>query len=364
MEIEIGGKKKRHVFWVADSGPNCILGLDFLRQHDCVIYASRDQVLIKDTRKDEIKPNNANDEIGADEVCCRIVASETILVPAQSEMLIFVTVKDFQETIAEEVKMMNPSNSLFGKKGALVATCVVDVGQGVVPVRLANLSDTPVTGYRDTTVGVCEGVGEVSSGSGGDVATKDLHKGTELFPEHLEKLFGTCMEELDNTQKDELEEKIRVTNAQARRNLKMAADRQSFRVNCKALEETFEKGDLVVVHSPAVKKGTTSKLHRPWQGPGLLLKRINDVLFRVTMGPQKNPKLIHYNWLRPYEGEELSWVKPFLEKSSNNAKKYSEEIRGPNPEDLCQRSCESEGKRGADRRGNERNHRDMVLVKF
>ncbi|KAJ8031890.1 hypothetical protein HOLleu_25243 [Holothuria leucospilota] len=95
------------------------------------------------------------------------------------------------------------------------------------------------------------------------------------------------------TNVEQLEEKIRGTNAQAREHLKMAADRQSFRVNRKASEETYEKGDLVLVHSPAVKKGTTSKLHRPWQGPGLVLKRINDVLFRVTMGPQKKPRRIH-----------------------------------------------------------------------
>ena len=46
MDIDIGGKR-RHEFWVADLGPDCILGLDFLRQHDCVIYARRRQVVIE-----------------------------------------------------------------------------------------------------------------------------------------------------------------------------------------------------------------------------------------------------------------------------------------------------------------------------
>ena len=59
-----------------------------------------------------------------------------------------------------------------------------------------------------------------------------------------------------------------------------------------ASDQTYDKGDLILLYSPAVRKGSTSNLHRPWRGPGVILKRTKDVLFRVKMGPQNKPKLI------------------------------------------------------------------------
>ncbi|KAJ8044297.1 hypothetical protein HOLleu_11728 [Holothuria leucospilota] len=150
MGIEIGGRKMKHVFWVADLGPDCILGLDFLKQHDCVIYARSGQVRL-DGVENIPKPTNVDEKSQVDEFCSRIVASETEVLPTQSEAFAPGRVKDLQEAGAEEEGMMNPASSLFGKKSVLMAGCEEDVGHGAVPVRLVNLSDNPVTVYRDTT---------------------------------------------------------------------------------------------------------------------------------------------------------------------------------------------------------------------
>ncbi|KAJ8048580.1 hypothetical protein HOLleu_00946 [Holothuria leucospilota] len=150
MGIKIGGRKMKHVFWVADLGPDCILGLDFLKQHDCVIYARSGQVRL-DGVENIPKPSNADEKSQVDEFCSRIVASETEVLPTQSEAFAPWRVKDLQEAGEEEEGMMNPASSLFGKKSVLMAGCEEDVGHGAVPVRLVNLSDNPVTVYRDTT---------------------------------------------------------------------------------------------------------------------------------------------------------------------------------------------------------------------
>ena len=204
MYIDIGGKKRRHEFWVADLGPDCILGLDFLRQHDCVIYARRGQVVIEGGVDDTPRVSTAVTKPLVDELSCRVVVSETTILPGQSEVIVSGKVKDMQGTDTGGTNMMNPSSSLFGKKGILAARCVVDVRQGDIPVRLVNLSDKDVTVYRGTTVGVCEGVEEVSSGNGADDVTEGPHKGVGLLPAHLEKLFGDCTELLDDTQKGEV----------------------------------------------------------------------------------------------------------------------------------------------------------------
>ncbi|KAJ8049132.1 hypothetical protein HOLleu_01737 [Holothuria leucospilota] len=374
MGIEIGGRKMKHVFWVADLGPDCILGLDFLRQHDCVIYARSGQVRLENGLENITKPSDTDEKSQVDEFCSRIVASETEFLPIQSEASAPGRVKDLREAGAEEGGVMNPSSSLFGKKSVLVAGCEEDVGQGAVPVRLVNLSDNPVRVYRDTTVGVCEEVEEVSSRYGADDATKDLHKGTGLFPGHKEKLFGACAVESGDTQRNEVrrvlhswqdgfakgarnlgrtnlykhkintgkhlpirqsagrltlksQEKTRKTHAQACDQLRKAANRRSSRVNCKAPGDTYAKGDLVVVRPNA-------KLHRSWQSPGLVIKRINNVLLRVIMGSQKKRKLIHFDRLSPYLGEEPTWMKSLLGKNATVGHNNPEQIRGQGGADL------------------------------
>ena len=50
------------------------------------------------------------------------------------------------------------------------------------------------------------------------------------------------------------------------------------------------------------KKGKTPKLTRPWQGPYLVIKRINDVVYRVQLSPRSKPKVVHRNRLWRYSG--------------------------------------------------------------
>ena len=40
-------------------------------------------------------------------------------------------------------------------------------------------------------------------------------------------------------------------------------------------------GDFVWLHSPAVPRGQSHKLHRPWQGPFTIVKVINNVTYRI-----------------------------------------------------------------------------------
>ncbi|KAJ8039816.1 hypothetical protein HOLleu_13935 [Holothuria leucospilota] len=360
MGIEIGGRKMKHVFWVADLGSDCILGLDFLKQHDCVIYARSGQVRL-DVVENIPKPSNAHEKSQVDEFCSRIVASETEVLPTKSEAFAPWRVKDLQEAGAEEEGMMNPWSSLFGKKSVLVARCEEDVGQGAVPVRLVNLSDNPVTVYRDTTVGVCvkkwrrflpdmvrmmppriftRGRDLESGDTQRNEVRKVLHRWQDGFAKGARDLGRTNLDKHKiNTGKHlpirqsagsltlKSQEKTPKTHAQACDQLREAANRRPSRVNCKAPGDIYERGDLVVVHSNA-------KVHRSWQDLGLVMKRINDVLFRVIMGSQKMRKLIHFDRLSPYVGEEPTWVKSLLGKNATFGHNNPEQIRRQGGADL------------------------------
>ena len=66
--------------------------------------------------------------------------------------------------------------------------------------------------------------------------------------------------------------------------------------------EQLEEGDAVWLYNPQRKKGFTPKLMRPWQGPYVITKKINDLVYRIQQGPKCKPKVLHKNRLWRYTG--------------------------------------------------------------
>lgn len=54
--------------------------------------------------------------------------------------------------------------------------------------------------------------------------------------------------------------------------------------------------------SPSEKKGFSPKLSKPWVGPYLVIKRINDMVYRIQLNENSKPKVVHRNRLREYKG--------------------------------------------------------------
>ena len=66
--------------------------------------------------------------------------------------------------------------------------------------------------------------------------------------------------------------------------------------------QQLQPGDAVWSYNPQRRKGLTPKLQRPWQGPYTIIKRINDVVYRIKLGPTTKPKIVHRNRLWTYTG--------------------------------------------------------------
>ncbi|PIK44525.1 Retrovirus-related Pol polyprotein from transposon [Apostichopus japonicus] len=111
---------------------------------------------------------------------------------------------------------------------------------------------------------------------------------------------------------EELRSRIKEMHKQARDNLASAGARQKRQADRFASEDVYRPGDLVMVHNPAVGKGKTSKLNKPWQGPGVVIRRLNDVLYRVKLGAGRSVKLFHFNRLKRFTGESPHWVEAAL----------------------------------------------------
>ena len=58
-------------------------------------------------------------------------------------------------------------------------------------------------------------------------------------------------------------------------------------------ESKLEVGDAVWLYNPQRKKGLSPKLQKPWQGPYVIIKRINDLIYRIQLGPRAKAD---HNW--------------------------------------------------------------------
>ncbi|KAJ8973583.1 hypothetical protein NQ317_011837 [Molorchus minor] len=62
----------------------------------------------------------------------------------------------------------------------------------------------------------------------------------------------------------------------------------------------YQAGDEVWLYNPARKKGRSPKLQKTWEGPYTVIKRINDLVYRIQRGPRAKMKVVHLDRLAPY----------------------------------------------------------------
>ena len=62
----------------------------------------------------------------------------------------------------------------------------------------------------------------------------------------------------------------------------------------------YTEGDRVWLHIPWTKRGRSRKLHRPWQGPYRITKKLSDVTYRIQSLKGRKRHVVHFNRLKPY----------------------------------------------------------------
>ena len=142
----------------------------------------------------------------------------------------------------------------------------------------------------------------------------------------------------------------------ARKNLKLASDKMKERYDISTQGKILECGDAVWLFNPQRKKGVTPKLARNWKGPYVVIKRINDVVYRIQLGPRTKPRVVHRNRLWRYGGQSSpTW---FTEKQTTVPSDTHDNAGG-------ETNCTTTTSNGADRRepshlieGNNKSHSD------
>ena len=89
-----------------------------------------------------------------------------------------------------------------------------------------------------------------------------------------------------------MREKLEEMSQLARENLQKSQVKQKIWYNCKAREQSFDKGDKVLPSS-------ADKLSAEWQGPYPIERKVSKVDYEVNMGDRrKKLRVFHVNMLR------------------------------------------------------------------
>ena len=111
----------------------------------------------------------------------------------------------------------------------------------------------------------------------------------------------------------------------ARKHIQWRSAVQKRNYDLRAQIKKYEECDLVWMHNPAKKIGISPKLSRSWEGPYIVLNRLSDVTYRIKGGLRAKMKIVHFDRLKPYLGEEVpAWIQ--LEIKRWNKKKVDVEF--------------------------------------
>ena len=114
-----------------------------------------------------------------------------------------------------------------------------------------------------------------------------------------------------------LREKLSKANEQARTFLNAAAKRQKDFYDAKSSLVKYKSGDRVWYLTATSQLNTAPKMRHPYEGPFLVVERINDLNYRIQLNARPNSqKIVHHDKLKPYKGSKnLRWANKALQGS-------------------------------------------------
>ncbi|KAJ8957649.1 hypothetical protein NQ318_017541 [Aromia moschata] len=101
---------------------------------------------------------------------------------------------------------------------------------------------------------------------------------------------------------EDLRERMDRIHRFAREKLKIHSDKMKQRLDTTSTETAFKPGDAVWLYAPKRTKGKSPKLQSNWEGPYTIIKKINDLVYRIQLSPRSKAKVVHLERLAKYTG--------------------------------------------------------------
>ncbi|UYV84370.1 K02A2.6-like [Cordylochernes scorpioides] len=93
------------------------------------------------------------------------------------------------------------------------------------------------------------------------------------------------------------------THESVRAKIRTASHRMKTRYDQRANHDGFRQNDLVWLFHPKRKKGFSLKLMPVWEGPYKIIRRINDLVYRIQRSSKSKAKVVHLGRLACYQGD-------------------------------------------------------------
>ncbi|KAJ8945580.1 hypothetical protein NQ318_010437 [Aromia moschata] len=103
---------------------------------------------------------------------------------------------------------------------------------------------------------------------------------------------------------EDLRERMERIRQFAREELKIHSDKMKQRLDTTSTDTAFKPGDVVWLYAPKRTKGKSPKLQSNWEGPYTIIKKINDLVYRIQLSPRSKPKVVHVERLAKYTGHD------------------------------------------------------------
>ena len=120
---------------------------------------------------------------------------------------------------------------------------------------------------------------------------------------------------------DKLKERLQTSQELARKHLKAAAERQKNNYDAKQALNSYKEGDLVWCLQDYWKdRDVCIKLQMPYDGPFLVVKKMNDLNYQIQFNARGRRKIMHHDKLKLYTDQEdpPEWIRSEIKKMKPN----------------------------------------------
>ena len=171
-----------HPMWIADIQDECILGLDYLELHGCMVDLA-DSVL--HINGEEVPLQKTSCSL-AETKTYRAVLDSTVSLPPHSECVALAKVPGLQSGGAKWGILEPHRNETTSAQGVLVGRTLIDLHQSTAVVRLMNLTGQRRKFKKGTEIANCEPVESVKLSQN---EAQDAEPGVVVLPMHLKELY-------------------------------------------------------------------------------------------------------------------------------------------------------------------------------
>ena len=101
---------------------------------------------------------------------------------------------------------------------------------------------------------------------------------------------------------EKLQKTLENVHEYAREKLQLSSELMKTYYDLRSDDTTFQQGDIVWLYNPRRVPGISPKFMQPWEGPYVVTKAINDLVYRIQLTQRSHPKVVHRNRMWTYNG--------------------------------------------------------------